>query len=280
MEKRHKIKYNIIKSEQENSALQFLTMTTTAAANDVELETPYTGGEITQDEGEDLSASTGNKDDSSSFSPSLTKVKDEEKENKSTGSPQQPPPEQLRFLGWRQVGALVSKNFLTKLRTPIPTFFELFSPALMMLVLVAAYSLSEITEKDAKQYTTIEVDIPGPWLDLVQEAARILDIGDIFNNSTNNNGTSGALTGLIDAAEKRTMKDVLARTKRQAWNFIEDLGFDDDDEIATPLQRRRLQFGESDDDIDDNATIPDEENAFGLLNDAQRQVNNYDGNAL
>jgi hypothetical protein len=72
--------------------------------------------------------------------------------------------------GLVQVGALLWKNSLTKLRTPVSTFFEFCSPLLMMLVLAAAYTLSEIVYRDAKTYTSISLDIPGPWLDIINPA--------------------------------------------------------------------------------------------------------------
>jgi hypothetical protein len=73
-------------------------------------------------------------------------------------------------VGILQVMALVRKNLLVKYRTPTATFFELFSPLLMILILSAAFSLSEIIEKDAQLYTSIKIDLPGPWTGLVQNA--------------------------------------------------------------------------------------------------------------
>jgi hypothetical protein len=73
-------------------------------------------------------------------------------------------------VGILQVMALVRKNLLVKYRTPTATFFELFSPLLMILILSAAFSLSEVIEKDAKLYTSITIDLPGPWMGLVQNA--------------------------------------------------------------------------------------------------------------
>lgn len=62
-----------------------------------------------------------------------------------------------------QTRALIMKNLLGKIRTPMPTFVELFSPVLMMLVLVAAYSLSSVIHKDARIYSDWTLDIPGGW---------------------------------------------------------------------------------------------------------------------
>ena len=40
----------------------------------------------------------------------------------------------------------------------------------MMLILAAAYTLSEIVYRDARTYTSISLDIPGPWLDIINPA--------------------------------------------------------------------------------------------------------------
>jgi len=77
-----------------------------------------------------------------------------------------------RCIGWKQTMALLGKNMLTKYRTPLPTFFEIFSPVMMMLILVLAYSLAATTELNAEQYSSLAFDIPGPWFNLL---ARSLD---------------------------------------------------------------------------------------------------------
>lgn len=69
--------------------------------------------------------------------------------------------------GLVQILSLLWKNGLTKLRTPVATFFEFFSPLLMMLILAAAYQLSEINYKDAATYASLSIDLPGPWFDLL-----------------------------------------------------------------------------------------------------------------
>jgi len=179
------------------------------------------------------------------------------------------------FLGWSQVGALVKKNFLMRLRTPLPTFFELFSPALMMLVLVAAYSLSEVTDRGAKEYTQVQVDVPGPWLDLVQQAVGFINLTEL----TPDNLTADSL---IDMTTRRTRENMMYNTKRKAWNVLQDFGLDygdDQEEVEysgpTPSEQRKLQFVGDDGLVDDeleNVTIPQEDDIFSLLNDAHRQV--------
>jgi hypothetical protein len=53
-----------------------------------------------------------------------------------------------------QILALLRKNILLKRRTVIATIAEILSPVLMMLVLVAAYQLSDTTYEPAEQYAS------------------------------------------------------------------------------------------------------------------------------
>jgi hypothetical protein len=80
------------------------------------------------------------------------------------------PSSSTRASGFVQIVALLWKNFLTKLRTPVSTFFEFLSPLLMMLILAAAYTLSDIQYRDARTYASISLDFPGPWLDILNPA--------------------------------------------------------------------------------------------------------------
>ncbi|KAL3936221.1 MAG: hypothetical protein SGBAC_008419, partial [Bacillariaceae sp.] len=84
-----------------------------------------------------------------------------------------------------QIFALIRKNILTKLRTPGATTFELFSPVLMMLVLSAAYTLTEIEYEDAATYASINLSFPGPWIDIAQRST------ELFNA---NNDIAGAMS--------------------------------------------------------------------------------------
>ena len=77
-----------------------------------------------------------------------------------------------------QILALIRKNILTKLRTPGATFFELFSPVLMMLVLSAAYTLTDIEYEDAETYASLNLAFPGPWIDLAQRSTSIFPGGN------------------------------------------------------------------------------------------------------
>ena len=74
-----------------------------------------------------------------------------------------------------QLVALLRKNGIQKRRTIRTTCCELFSPVLMITVLVLAYNLSEVTYKRANMYTEMKVDLPGPIgdvLDLVSSGMR------------------------------------------------------------------------------------------------------------
>lgn len=88
--------------------------------------------------------------------------------------------EEYRMSGWMQVAALLRKNFITKSRTRASTFLELFSPMLMMLVLALAYQLVEVTSEEARMYSSISIDLPGPWLD-------VLDAGRMYLSTRTSN---------------------------------------------------------------------------------------------
>ena len=140
-----------------------------------------------------------------------------------------------RFLGWIQVRAMLAKSLLTMYRTPLPTFFEIFSPVLMMLILVAAYSLSEVSYRNAQLYSSVELDLPGPWLDLAGRAVDLISVGQ------------GDLAGFVG---RRALEKEEA-SKPQPVDF-----------------RRILQS------LDDGANISGgfDGDIFGLLDDAQNQV--------
>lgn len=76
-------------------------------------------------------------------------------------------PTSTQASGLVQILSLLWKNFLTKMRTPLATFFEFLSPLLMMLILAAAYQLSEIEYRDAATYASLSFDLPGPWWDIL-----------------------------------------------------------------------------------------------------------------
>jgi hypothetical protein len=172
--------------------------------------------------------------------------------------------------GFVQILALLRKNLLTRYRTPTGTFFELFSPLMMMLILAAAYTLSEVTYKDAKMYSSITLDIPGPWLDLVRSSSSF------FSNE-----------------ERRDVRSRQLRRQEEQSSTEEWDGETDWNDIFTGLQdkvhrklldnlvqgsgeepqQRKLQFSD-DDNVDDNA----EEDGSGfvdvydLLDEARVQV--------
>lgn len=65
---------------------------------------------------------------------------------------------------FQQTRALVRKNFLNKIRTPVSTFLELLSPAIFMLILVLGYSLSEERNVSSRSYAKWEFDFPNEVL--------------------------------------------------------------------------------------------------------------------
>jgi ABC-2 family transporter protein len=73
-------------------------------------------------------------------------------------------------LGGRQFAALLHKNALIKLRTPIATSMEILSPVFIMLVLVLAYNLSETSNVPGQTYSVLEFSAPGPWIDLLSSS--------------------------------------------------------------------------------------------------------------
>ena len=136
-----------------------------------------------------------------------------------------------RFIGFKQTIALIGKNMLTKYRTPVPTFFEIFSPVMMMLVLVAAYTLSEVITSEAGQYTSLRFDIPGPWLDLVSQASDVLNQG---NTSSSNRVKQRNLKGV----------ETVGISKRNSFALLQGLGLEyfwDDINTNGKQTARRLQ---------------------------------------
>ena len=201
---------------------------------------------------------------------------------------------ELRMLGYMQIMALVRKNILVKYRTPTATVFELFSPLLMMFILASAYTLSEITYKTAKEYTTTNFDIPGPWFDIVQNSATIFFLQN--NNNNNNNDDDKNITTSDRQRQRRRylMKetalrpndvnriimdgdDMMMESRSNNWNdiltgvqdrinklLIDGAASEKSRMMDQRDNRRRLQF----DDIDDDS--------IGSDDDEERATSDYD----
>mmetsp|Transcript_4477 Transcript_4477/g.10555 ORF Transcript_4477/g.10555 Transcript_4477/m.10555 type:complete len:2546 (+) Transcript_4477:319-7956(+) len=120
-----------------------------------------------------------------------------------------------------QIFALIRKNILTKLRTPGATFFELFSPVLMMLVLSAAYTLTDIIDKDAKMYASINLSFPGPWIDLAQRST------ELFSANSNVDDIAGAIG-------RRRRKLKRSSTHGEDPNLLVQMTKNDDDNDDEP----------------------------------------------
>lgn len=68
---------------------------------------------------------------------------------------------------WTQTSALIWKNLIAKYRTKFTTIFEVLSPGMLLLFLVLGYNLSEIQKREARTYANWTVDIPGPYIDIL-----------------------------------------------------------------------------------------------------------------
>jgi len=167
-------------------------------------------------------------------------------------------------LGWIQVRILLGKNFLSKLRTPMGTFLEILSPVLMILVLVIAFQLSEVTERGAQQYSTINFEFPGPWINLADEVVNLLDIND-------KSPRRKLFTKEADGAAAKWVMDT--------YNFVlpKVHGLSKFRQQATIATRRRLQTDNNNTNNDEMTTEEENQkdgggNVFDLLNTARLQI--------
>ena len=191
---------------------------------------------------------------------------------------------------WLQLWALLIKNGWTKLRTPTATFFELLSPLLMMLVLVAAHNLSEIKEVEAEQFSSIQLSVPGPWLGLLGGFASLGDVGNIFGIGNNSNEPDSDDRRRRNLWKKNGINlepsvedNILRNDDEDPWESLFDglsgrfdtlmnnrhSNYDDNEFMWGTPTDRKLQFfpGESgDDEVDVNADV------YSLLDEAQREV--------
>jgi hypothetical protein len=165
-----------------------------------------------------------------------------------------------------QILSLLWKNGLTKYRTPVATFFELFSPLLMMLILAAAYQLSEITYEDSAIYASLSLDLPGPWFNLLNPQT-IANLTDAFPTTRRRrslleldlerqingemlNKPGGMLIDWLEGSKGRILKDGLpnhASKIRRLQTFNNDV-----DEPSSERENSR--------------------EIYSLLDDAQQQV--------
>ena len=209
-------------------------------------------------------------------------------------------------VGCMQVMALLRKNLLTKYRTPSATVFELFSPLMMMLILAAAYTLSEITYEDARQYTDIQINVPGPWTDLLRTSLGLLSesnglsdviggdrdqddnvsVNETETGETVNNNRQGRHRKLStrrnspkkNAPSVRHWHDIASGVEQQMRHLMEHrairLQQKREDEFRATDERRFLQSEEADydDSTSEQGGIETEDAIFDLLTDAQEEV--------
>lgn len=176
--------------------------------------------------------------------------------------------------GWRQVRALMYKNGLLKLRTPVATFFELFSPLLMMLILAAAYTLSETVEQDARIYATISLELPGPWLDLAVPALGVITqrMGIDSDAVVMPGGNERRRRRLWETTGNKTNTEELARLLPSGHQLIDHIQ-------SLILDRRILQEQDDDghtppspDSDSNNSTGNDFTTDLDLLDQVRRQL--------
>ncbi len=115
----------------------------------------------------------------------------------------------------QQTRALIAKNLLNKVRTPMGTILELLSPALFMWVLVFGYSLSEERFRNMGSYAQWEFDLPNEIL-----GSNILSLID-----------ETAQTSTNDRLRERS----LLEQKMSRLNFLFDYDENEEDEEDVEL---------------------------------------------
>jgi len=132
-------------------------------------------------------------------------------------------------LGWMQFAALVHKHLLYKFRTPIATVFEIFSPVLLLLVLAAAYNLSEIEYRDEATYAAIKVDAT-PWLQQIvvpmllnnDNTMNIENLASTLLDSWNANNQSEAINEILEQILSGAGNVPGGLTNSTAWEDLLD----------------------------------------------------------
>jgi hypothetical protein len=177
----------------------------------------------------------------------------------------------IRASGVVQILALMRKNVLTKFRSPAATFFELFSPVMMMLILAAASTLSEVAEFDADIYVNPVLSVPGPWLGLFLRSA------DLFGGDFNLNNPLGRRRKL---AEENSLQTSSYKKMPSSWEGIFE-GLQDKLEIAMKGHAKNLAADELDEgysrrlqQVRNRVETSDDEQAasYKLLDEADDEV--------
>jgi len=86
-----------------------------------------------------------------------------------------------------QTLALVEKNVLQKIRSPITTLFELTSPTLIVLLLVFLRNTSQSIHTDESIYASLALSLPGP---ILTQYLNFITETDDCENVANNCGKS------------------------------------------------------------------------------------------
>eukprot|EP00980_Cylindrotheca_fusiformis_P001021 scaffold276_cov132-Cylindrotheca_fusiformis.AAC.16 len=184
--------------------------------------------------------------------------------------------ERSQASGWAQILALMRKNFLSKIRSPLATFFELLSPVALMLILAAAFTLSDITDEPAAIYVNPVIRLPGPFVDLFQRSAFLFG-GDFDLASVIGSGRRRRLSGdkkhLLQQSERREKMP-------SSWDGVFD-GLEQKLEAVMKEHARTLAAGRIDEgygrrlqQIRNRVDTSDDEDAlsYELLDDAEDEL--------
>jgi len=175
----------------------------------------------------------------------------------------------------QQTLALVHKNLLNKIRTPVSFFFELFAPALFMWVLVLGYSLSEERSVSSSIYSNWKFDLADELLgtQLLGFLGINRNLEGILNNSSASTGQRRTLSqqkmdklnSIFNADYDESENDAshLYSQDRFDWNDL--------NRLSRMLQDQNPDGGEVyyDDDIEDYEVIADS------FKDFRKQLNRF-----
>lgn len=155
-------------------------------------------------------------------------------------------PSRRRCRGAAQLGALLRKHWLHHLRTPFATLMEILSPVLMMLILVAAYRLSEIDYREARSYSILHFNL-NPWLGFMDAlSVPLVPPGLSTNASTIVGQRRALLQEWIDEAEDVNRNDWLTDwSKALLWPL---------EIVPRQVERQRRRLDDEYNDVRDDPT--------------------------
>ncbi len=191
---------------------------------------------------------------------------------------------------FQQTRALVRKNLLNKIRTPVSTFLELLSPAIFMLILVLGYSLSEERNVSSRSYAELEFDFPNEVLttSLLSFIGASGVVGNVLDAIRD--GVSSGMSGQLP---QRNLLERKLSTLDHLFDYDE---FDYDEHDSTihnsddpSLQwhkvhqlSRMLQSDNTTEEgfVDDDDLVGGYEEVAQSLNSLRREVSCHEKNAI